>query len=435
MKKYSKYKDSGIKWIGEIPEHWDAVPIYAIANEFTKGQGITKEQVYTDGNTPCVRYGEIYSKYENSFDKCKSMTKIEDISNPTYFGYGDALFAGTGELIEEIGKSIVYLGNQKCLAGGDIIVLKHNQNPKFLSYCLNSIPVQSQKSYGKSKLKVVHISKDKIKRVVIALPSMKEQEIISEYLDHKTSLIDHFILKAQNEISLLNELKQAEIAHMVTCGINPNVPMKDSGIAWIGKIPEEWEIKRIAILFSENKNKNTDYEFHRALKFNYGRLIPKNETGDISELKDTYTAYTKIKKNDIAINCLNLNYDFISQRVAIAREDGILTSAYLIMSPRQGVNAEYYNYFFKSMDNKKLFHGMGTGIRLTLSYSELKKQYVIVPPVEEQSAIVAAIEVLNSKVDNLTSQLKKQISCLQELKQRVISDAVTGKIDVRDYNN
>ena len=83
---------------------------------------------------------------------------------------------------------------------------------------------------------------------------------------------------------------------MVTCGINPNVPMKDSGIAWIGKIPEEWEIKRIAILFSENKNKNTDYEFHRALKFNYGRLIPKNETGDISELKDTYTAYTNLDK-------------------------------------------------------------------------------------------------------------------------------------------
>jgi len=187
------------------------------------------------------------------------------------------------------------------------------------------------------------LSYSELKKHNVCVPSQMEQQTIVLFLNEEIARINDLISEAEKEISLLNELKQAEIAHMVTCGINPNVPMKDSGIAWIGKIPEEWEIKRIAILFSENKNKNTDYEFHRALKFNYGRLIPKNETGDISELKDTYTAYTKIKKNDIAINCLNLNYDFISQRVAIAREDGILTSAYLIMSPRQGVNAEYYN--------------------------------------------------------------------------------------------
>ena len=86
-----------------------------------------------------------------------------------------------------------------------------------------------------------------------------------------------------------------------------------------------------------------------------------------------------IKKDDIAINCLNLNYDFVSQRVAISPNKGILTSAYLIITPRQGVNPYYYNYLFKSMDSKKMFHGMGTGIRLTLSYTELKKQFLAQP--------------------------------------------------------
>lgn len=211
--------------------------------------------------------------------------------------------------------------------------------------------------------------------------------------------------------------------------------MKDSGIAWIGQIPEHWEVKRIALLFAENKVKNDDYEFDHALKFNYGSLVPKDEKGDVTELKDTYIAYTKIKQNDIAINCLNLNYDFVSQRVAICPQNSILTSAYLIMTPREGVNAQFYNFLFKAMDGKKLFHGMGTGIRLTLSYSELKKQYVVVPPVEEQQTIVSAINNLNQKTDMLTSSLTHQIEHLKELKQRIISDAVTGKIDVREVNN
>ena len=183
MKQYPKYKDSGVSWIGEIPEGWKAVPIYAIAKSFSKGQGINKEQVYADGDVPCVRYGEIYSRYEESFKECVSKTRLSEISNPSYFGYGDVLFAGTGELIEEIGKSIVYLGRDKCLAGGDIIVLKHNQSPKFMSYCLNSSEVQQQKSYGKTKLKVVHISKDKIKRVIIALPPLSEQHAIENCSD------------------------------------------------------------------------------------------------------------------------------------------------------------------------------------------------------------------------------------------------------------
>ena len=163
---------------------------------------------------------------------------------------------------------------------------------------------------------------------------------------------------------------------------------KASKISWIGDVPEHWENKRLAIAFSENKKKNSEYIFKRAFKFNYGTLVNKNEHGDLEELKDTYIAYTLLEPKDIVINCLNLNYDFVSLRVAQAQTAGIITSAYLTITPRPGINSDFYTYFFKAMDYKKLFHGMGTGIRLTLSYSELKKQNIIIPPADEQQAIV-----------------------------------------------
>ena len=239
------------------------------------------------------------------------------------------------------------------------------------------------------------------------------------------------MLQRERELAAIEELRRAEIARVVTHGLNPDVPMRDSGISWLGKIPAHWETKRIALLFSENIKKNDDYVYDRAMKFNYGSLVPKNEEGDISDLKDTYIGYTILHKNDIAINGLNLNYDFVSQRVALSPSDGIITSAYLILSPRENINSEYFSLLFKAMDSIKLFHGMGTGIRLTLSYSELKKQMLPIPPIEEQQAIVDYINAKTAKIDGLIADLTAQIEKLKEYKLRLIADAVTGQIDVR----
>lgn len=205
---------------------------------------------------------------------------------------------------------------------------------------------------------------------------------------------------------------------------------KDSGISWIGEIPEHWEVKRIASLFTGKVQTNTDFKYHHAFKFYYGTLVPKNEVGDVEEYRDTYVKYSVLQKDDIMINGLNLNYDFVSQRVAIAPSDGIITSAYVVARPRKGTNAQYYNYLFKTMDNMKLFHGMGTGIRLTLSFDEMKKQVVVVPPQDEQQAIVAYIEEKCQKIDKLASELQSEIDYLKEYKQRLIADCVTGQIKV-----
>lgn len=178
-------KSSGVEAIGSIPQHWKIYRTKFVADAIFKGNGITKDEVVEDGDIQCIRYGEIYSKYDGSFEKTYSRTNESAITSPQYISSGDILFAGTGELVEEIGKNVVYTGKEPCLAGGDIIVLKHSQNPIFLNYALYCTSSQTQKSKGKAKLKVVHISASEIGNVIIALPPLDEQNAIAEYLDKK----------------------------------------------------------------------------------------------------------------------------------------------------------------------------------------------------------------------------------------------------------
>ena len=158
-----------------------------IATDIYRGSGITRNQV-TESGTPCVRYGEIYTTYGIWFDHCVSYTNAEQISNRKYFEYGDILFAITGESVDEIAKSCAYIGHEQCLAGGDIVVLKHEQDPKYLSYALATTSAQAQKSRGKVKSKVVHSSVPAIKEICVPVPPLEVQQEIVRILDHFTAL-------------------------------------------------------------------------------------------------------------------------------------------------------------------------------------------------------------------------------------------------------
>lgn len=209
-------KDSGIPWFDEVSQNWDIRRVKYIATCLKKGNGITKEDIVEGGNTLCIRYGEIYTKYNLSFFECTTRTNKERISSKQYFTQGDILFAGTGELIEEIGKNIVYLGTGDCLAGGDIIILKHKQNARYLNYALNSECVQAQKSCNKAKLKVVHISAFEIGNIKIALPPLDEQQEIADYLDNKCAEIEQIIADKKSQIETLDGYKKSLIYEYVT---------------------------------------------------------------------------------------------------------------------------------------------------------------------------------------------------------------------------
>ena len=178
-KQYEYYRDELLKPHKSIP----MVTLKEIAGSIYRGTGIKRDQVTEDG-VPCVRYGEIYTTYNTWFDECVSHTKEEYVSSPKYFEHGDILFAITGESVEDISKSIAYIGHDKCLAGGDIVVMKHNQNPRYLAHVLNTSMAREQKSKGKVKSKVVHSNVSSIEQIRIPLPTLEVQERYADVLDN-----------------------------------------------------------------------------------------------------------------------------------------------------------------------------------------------------------------------------------------------------------
>ena len=178
-KQYEYYRDSLLTFGDDV--EWKALG--EIATDIYRGSGIKRDQVTSEG-IPCVRYGEIYTSYNIHFNNCISHTIIDNVPSPKYFEHGDILFAITGESVEDIAKSIAYMGNEKCLAGGDIVVLKHNQNPKYLSFALSTNNAIMQKGKGKVKSKVVHSSVPSISEIKIPVPDLETQEKIANILDN-----------------------------------------------------------------------------------------------------------------------------------------------------------------------------------------------------------------------------------------------------------
>jgi len=189
-------------------EGWERKKLGDIALDMYRGFGIRRDQVTEDG-VPCVRYGEIYTTYNVSFDTCISHTKEEFISSPKYFENSDLLFAITGESVEDIGKTIAYLGNERCLLGGDIICMKHEQNPKFLAYALSTTDAIKQKGMGKTKLKVVHTNAPALKAISIPIPPLSEQQAIVTHLDTLSEKLKAVEEKQEAIMAECDAMKQA----------------------------------------------------------------------------------------------------------------------------------------------------------------------------------------------------------------------------------
>ena len=200
-KQYSWYRDYLLKFENKV----EIVKLKNIATEMYRGNGIKREEVRETG-TPCVRYGEIYTDYGISFEKTKSYTDENLITNKKYIDYGDILFAITGESVEEIGKSTAYIGKEKCLVGGDILVMKHKQDPVYLSYVLSTENAQKQKSKGKIKSKVVHTNATDIGEIEIPLPPLEVQKRIVEVLDNFEKTCKELNIELSSEI----EIKEKE---------------------------------------------------------------------------------------------------------------------------------------------------------------------------------------------------------------------------------
>lgn len=204
--------------------------------------------------------------------------------------------------------------------------------------------------------------------------------------------------------------------------------MKDSGISWVGEIPKEWRCLPIRALFTENRNKNFLGRETKALQFKYGTIVPKkNFDPEENYVAETILNYNIVDRGMIMLNGLNLNFDFVSKRIALVAERGIITSAYMSFYPTDTtiVLSEYANYLLKSYDNCAAFHNMGGGVRKILNFGELKRQYFVLPPLAEQQRIAEFLDRECGKIDGLKADIQAQIDTLEQYKRSVITEAVT----------
>lgn len=419
-------KDSGISWIPKIPINWSIHRLKYIVDSLSKGNGITKEDVLLNGDTPCVRYGEIYSKYDYSFTTCISRTNVDKVSSPQYFSYGDILFAGTGELIEEIGMNIVYLGDYDCLAGGDIIIARHQQNPAFLNYALNSGYIQSQKGFGKAKLKVVHISAFDLGNLIVALPPITEQKLIADYLDSKCAEFNSTLSDIQSQIEALEEYKHSVITEAVTKGLDPDVEMRDSGVQWIGEIPTHWTLIRIGSLYGLRTQKVSDIDYPPLSVTKMG-VLPQLDTVAKTNAHDDRKL---IVKGDFVINSRS------DRRGSCGISDytGSVSLINTVLFPITEMNPRYYNWYFHTVGFADEFYRWGHGIvddLWTTGWQDMKNILISVPPLDEQQRIADYLDSKCAEIDNIITEKKQQIETIEEYKKSLIFEYVTGKKEVQ----
>ena len=205
--------------------------------------------------------------------------------------------------------------------------------------------------------------------------------------------------------------------------------MKDSKIEWVGEIPESWEVMPIRALFNENRKINYLGKVTKSLQFKMGTIVPKTnfeaETDDY--VADTILKYNIVDKGMIVLNGLNLNFDFVTKRVAMVHEHGIITSAYISFYAKDHnqLMPEYATYLFKCYDNCAAFHNMGGGVRKILNFEELKHNLFVLPSYREQHAIVDFLDRECERIDGLKADIEAQIETLEKYKRSVITEAVT----------
>jgi type I restriction enzyme S subunit len=439
MKKYDNYKYSGIEWIGEIPEHWEMSRL-ANFGEFLKGKGVSKADL-TDLGIPVVLYGDIYTKYNIKVYQFERKTSLEIADKSTVIFNGDLLFTASGETKEDIGKCVTFLGLEKSVASGDVVIFRQNRNNSlFLSYVFNSHGIVAQKNmYSKGEI-VVHIYATQLRNIPFVLPPVEEQIYISNYLDHKTTQIDSLISKKQQFITLLQEERIAVINQAVTKGLDPKAKMKDSGVEWLGEIPKHWELKRLKHVVKEplKYGANEAAEEEKIEDPRYIRITDFGNDGKLKENTFRSLSFDKAKnfllsEGDILFarsgatvgkTFLFKDYSglacFAGYLIKASCNSEIMKAEFLY----EFTNSGGYENWKQSIFQQSTIQNIGAD-----KYNQLK---IGVPPIFEQLKIIDFINTKTNEINDLITKTQQEIELLKEYKNALISEVVTGKVDVRN---
>lgn len=411
MEKYPTYKDSGIKWIGEIPDHWIVLKINKLFN--VKAGGDAKPDFYSYDKDEA----HPFPVYTNTIDE-----KVYAYTSQAIFKSNSITVTGRGAIGHAIYRDTPFDAIIRLLV---LTPKKQTYNCKFFTFFIDVVIPFFSDSAAIGQLSAVQLS-----NFHTVAPPLHEQQSIVTFLEKETANIDAYIKQREQEINTLNELKQAEIAEVVTKGINPDAPMKDSGIPWVGGIPEHWECLKIRYLFKEKSQKGFPNEPILSATQKYG-VIPQ----DLYENR-----VVVVNKGLEGLKLVEVGDFVISLRsfqggIEYAYYRGIISAAYTILRPSNTVNSNFIKFLFKSLPFIELLKTCVTGIRegQNINYDILRNNYIMLPPIEEQQQIVDYIESKTSKIEEYITTLKSEIAQMQEYKQRLISDVVTGKMDVRNF--
>jgi restriction endonuclease S subunit len=439
-KAYPEYKDSGIEWLDKIPHHWE---IWKVTHDFNKvGSGTTPKSddlSYYHGDVPWVTTTELRETLIGDTNTKLTPKALQDYSALRLYPEGTLLIAMYGATIGRLGiLSIPATVNQACCAFSE----PTRSDIKFFYYWLMyRRPILISLSVGGGQ---PNLRQEDLRSLRVPLPSLAEQRSIAAFLDRETKRIDSLIAKKERQIELLQEKRAALISHVVTKGLNPNVKMKDSGIEWLGEIPEHWEAKALRHLIIGG-TRNGLYKNREHYQDDGIPMIQMGEAFEFPVIEKC--AYDRVRlmpselilwqlvEGDLLFARRSLVFEGSGKCSIVGKlpEPHVFESSLIRVCPNKSLVIPFFLYWFlQSKFSRSEILAMTKKVTISgIDSQQIKGMTVVVPPLHEQKEIVKLIGRKNSEIDSLMGKLLESIERIKEYRNTLISAAVTGKIDVR----
>lgn len=436
MKKYDEYKDSGVAWIGEVPKHWEVIKLkykYHFQTGATPNTG-KKENFEGDlrwANISDLNGSVVYDTTKHINKEAASKCSM-NISPKGSLMYSFKLSVGT----------VAFCGEDMYTNEAIASFIPQKNDLKYLFYCA---PIFIIHNANRNIYNAPLLNQELIKNALICLPSLNEQAAIATYLDTHCAKIDNLISIQQKRIALLQELKQSVITHAVTKGLNPNVEMKQSGVEWIGDVPKHWEVCKLKhysqvvlgkmLMTSPPKDSEGLYTLEKYLKSkNVGWLQLFLDEDNIDEMwfNQYEKSIYKLQENDIVMN-EGGDIGKVSCWRGVDFDCYIQNSINKITADYNRVNAGFLCYWLYNLSSLGYFWSIVSQISIAhLTKEKLSNSPVVLPPISEQAAIASYLDHKCATIDTSISNAQHQIELLQEYKQSLITEVVTGKRKVTD---
>ena len=441
MKQYDNYKNSGVEWLGEIPEHWEVKKMKFIGNIYAgingkKGDDFSKE--YSDGIKSFIPFTNICNNIKID-DNQYQYVKISENENQNRVKKNDILFLMSSETLDDIAKNSIYLGENTELYLNSFCkgfrISKHNVNAEFVNYLFLSTTYRNYFSLVGRGFTRINLKQEFINDAYALLPKLKEQTAIANFLDNKTTKIDQAIAIKQQQIALLQERRQILIHKAVTRGLNKSVKLKDSGVEWIGEIPEHWEVKKLGYLTNKigdglhgtpNYTDGTEFYFINGNNLSTGNIEITELTKTVSEREYL------IHKKELTDKTLLLSINGTIGNVAFyCGEKVMLGKSAAYLNFYKNINIEYVKCFLESTVFKNYYELQLSGSTINnFSLYSIGKTPVTFPNKIEQKQIVEYIKTSKTKIATAISLKEQEIVKLKEYKMSLIDGVVTGKVRV-----